>query len=1219
MFDWIIRSSLRNRQLVLLTALVVTVLGGYLLVNAAVDIFPELNRPTVPIVVEYPGRAPEEVEQDVTRPLTAALQGAPGVQQIIGESYQGVAAVEVIFDWNMEPLTCQQIVSQRVPAARLPGEATVNVLPPSAILNDVLILGFRSRKKLATAQEILATQLQWRTLADWHIRPRLFVPGVANVFVIGGLVRQYQVLTDPERLALNDITLEDLTKAVAAAYAATGGGPFIEPQSEKLTRITGPIRQPQDLEQIAIPRRDGSIVRLKEVADVVVAGPIPRGNAALHYREPRADGSILIDNSPAVIIEVQRQPGANILDVTRRIEAIIRDLRDEIQRTYPELELELDDQIFRQATFSEVAIANVKESLRDGLVLVCVVLVLFLANVRTALVTLTALPLSLALFALIFGFHHGQWKLVINTMTLGGIAIAVGELVDDAIVDVENIFRRLKQNHQLPYPRPTLEVVLEASKEIRSSIVYATMIVCLVVAALLLLPGFTGAMFAPMGLAYASSLLASLLVSLTVTPALASYVLPKARVVEKPGDTPVVRVLKAVARPCVRAALRRPGWVLTLVGLLMVAALAVLLFLGGSFLPPFNEDNLTITITAPLGVSLEEAVRIGDRVARTLLEVPEVVAVARYSGRAEQDEEVAPINLSHLQVRLLPTRQPKSGWWPRILRVLPIFDRFGYEHPGRPREEVLADIRERLAYFPGVAINLGGPISHQLDHAIAGTEAAVAIRIYGPDLATLRLLPERILRILRETPGVVDARPAQPIEEMDQIRIRVNQQLAGQYGRSSGEIAELLQTALAGRRLQYIPEGNARTALVVWYTPEARRDLDTIRQTLVDTPFGRVPLEQLADVEYVSGAFSLYLEKQQRRVMLACNIASADLTGVVEEIKRRVAEVEFPPGYSVEYTGQYEERETAGRYIWFLYPLVLLAIVVLLWRCLGSWRAAFLVITNVPLACVGAIITLLMLHPPGWDELRDQPWTEWLDLWFSKTSLSLAHWIGFITLTGIVSRNGIMMISHYIHLMRYEGERFDEKMIVRGTLERLVPMLMTALTTILGLTPLLLDAREPGREILHPLAVVVASGLLWATVLDQIVTPALFFVFGRKVYSAPANQETGADTDTNKRHPEIASRDSLALPGVVAPAVSACKQFPTLPAATSSPGEAKSTGDGQPVRDANSPTAQSSTADASPSSRHANDSGVSSNSASPVSAEKSDVGQPTTSGTAPVD
>jgi Cu/Ag efflux pump CusA len=730
------------------------------------------------------------------------------------------------------------------------------------------------------------------------------------------------------------------------------------------------------------------------------------------------------------------------------------------------------------------------------------------------------LPLSLALFALIFGFRNGSWRLVINTMTLGGIAIAVGELVDDAIVDVENIFRRLKQNRLSSQPRPILQVVQEASQEIRSSIVYATFIVCLVVAPLLLLPGFTGAMFAPLGLAYASSLLASLFVSLTVTPALASYLLPKARVMEKPGDAFLVRWLKAGVRPLVQASLRRPVWVLSLVGVLVILAFAVLPFMSGSFLPPFNEDSLVITVTAPLGVSLDEAARIGDRVAQTLLEVPEVQTVARFTGRAEQDEEVAPINLSHVYVRLVPTRQPKDGFWATLLRWIPIFDRFGYQRLGRPREQVLADIRERLAYFPGVAINLGGPISHQLDHVIAGTEAAVAIRIYGPDIATLRRLAEQVLDQMRQIPGIVDARPAQPIEEMDQIRIHVHSQLAGQYGRSTREIADLLETALAGRRLVYIPEGNARTALVVWYTPEARRDLDTLRQTLVDTAIGRVPLEQLADVQYVSGPFSLYLEKQQRRVMVACNIASADMTGVVEELKRRLNELPLPAGYSLEYSGQYEEREAAGTYIWFLYPLVLLAILTLLWRCLGSWRAAVLVMTNVPLACVGAIITLLLLHPPTWQELRQHRWTEWLDVWFSKTSLSLAHWIGFITLTGIVSRNGIMMISHYIHLMRYEGESFDEKMIVRGTLERLVPMLMTALTTILGLTPLLLGAGEPGREILHPLAVVVASGLLWATILDQLVTPALFFLFGRKVY---ANTVDSSDPTISQAPPSAPS------------------------------------------------------------------------------------------------
>nr|BAL52374.1 cation efflux system protein, AcrB/AcrD/AcrF family protein [uncultured Planctomycetota bacterium] len=1155
MFQWIITAALRNRQLILLLALVLAVLGGYLWFTAAVDVFPDLNRPTVPVVVEYPGRAPEEVEQDVTRPLCAALQGAPHVLQVIGASSQGVSAIEVIFDWGTDPLVCQQIVSQRVPSARLPQDAVVNVLPPSAILNDVFILALRSRRDVRDPKDLLALQLQLRLLAEWEIRPRLFVPGVANVFVIGGLVRQYQVLTDPERLALHHITLEDLTQAVAQAFVATGGGPFLEAQSEKTTRITGPIRRPQDLEQIAIPRRDGSLVRLREVADVVIAGPIPRGSAAFHSRTYSPDGSVLVNNSPAVILEVQRQPGANVLELTQRVEGILQGLQEELSRTYPDWELQLESNIFRQATFIETAIHNVQESLRDGLVLVAIVLVLFLANVRTAALTLVALPLSLALFALIFGFRNGSWKLVINTMTLGGLAIAVGELVDDAIVDVENIYRRLKENRQLPQPRPVLDVVRDASQEIRSSIVYATFIVCLVVAPLLLLPGFSGAMFAPMGLAYAASLLASLFISLTVTPALASYLLPEARILGKPGDSPVVRCLKAAVRPLVMAAVRRPRWVLSFVGVLVVLALAVLPFLSGSFLPPFNEDNLVITVTAPLGVNLDEAARIGDRVAQCLLEVPEVQTITRFTGRAEQDEEVAPINLSHVHVRLNPTRQPKKGFWYACLRWVPILDRFAYQRIGRPREEVLADIRERLAYFPGVAINMGGPIAHQIDHILAGTEAAVAILVYGPDSATLRRLGEEILSRLREVPGAVDPRPAQPWEEMDQIRIRVHQQLAGQYGRSAREIAELLETALAGRRLRYIPEGNARTALVVWYTPEARRNLDSLRQTFVDTPAGRVPLEQLADVEYVSGPFSLYLEKQQRRIMVACNIASNDMTGVVEEIKRRLADLPLPAGYSLEYRGQYEERETAGTYIWFLYPLVLLAIVTLLWRCLGSWRAAFLVMTNVPLACVGAILTLLLLHPPTWQELAQHHWSEWLGLWFEKTSLSLAHWIGFITLTGIVSRNGIMMISHYIHLMRYEGESFDEKMILRGTLERLVPMLMTALTTILGLTPLLLGAGEPGREILHPLAVVVASGLLWATLLDQIVTPALFFLFGRKVYAtiapdknaaslSPVPQESSAATPTASTGKEPAPSPAQTL-GIATESTSSASATPS--------------------------------------------------------------------------
>jgi CzcA family heavy metal efflux pump len=920
-------------------------------------------------------------------------------------------------------------------------------------------------------------------VADWIVRPRLLsVRGIAQVTVMGGELKQYQVLTSPQRLARYDVALNELTAAVEKSNAVSGGGFLLSHGNEKLIRIVGRATSLDDVGKTVVKLGQSVPITVDMVADVKFAGPVKRG-----------DGSV--NGEPAVILSIQKQPGADTITLTERVLEVLH----EIQQQQPDIHIATS--IFQQANFIEVAIRNVEEAIRDGAIWVVVILFLFLWNVRTSLITLTAIPLSILITALVFRY----FGISINTMTLGGLAVAIGELVDDSIVDIENIYRRLKENRQKTQPANPLKVIFLASAEVRNSIVYATLIVVLVVFPLFSLAGLEGRMFAPLGLSYLTTLLASLLVSLTVTPVLASYLLPRAKSLGDRHDPPFLRVLKWLDTYTLRFVLRHTTAVLLGVSIVVAISVASINWMGGSFLPDFNEGTLTIGMTAPAGTSLDESNRLAVRAERMLLEIPEVTHVSRRTGRAELDEHAENVNFSEIDVGLQPPTRPRSGWYYAVLRAVPGLHALGSEQVGRPREVVLADLRDRLAAFPRtIEFNVGQPISHRLDHIMSGIRAQVAVKIFGDDLDVLREKAAEVRDLMAAIPGVVDLQVEQQVE-IEQVRVTVRREEATRYGLPPEDVAEALETAFQGRVVSQVLEGQRTFDLVVWFDKASRENIETIRDTAMTTPSGaKVKLGTVANVEMRSGPNTIHRENVLRRIVVQCNTADRDLVSVVQDVqsavrKEMIESGRLPEGYFIEYDGQFEAQRDANLRLLVLGSVSVMGIFLLLLKCLGSWRAALQVMVNIPLAAIGSVVALLLFSWPGADAFAGSAVWQWPRVWLESTTLSVAHWVGFITLIGIVARNGIMMISHYIHLMKYEGEGFTQEMIIRGSLERLAPVLMTALTAMIGLVPLALGGSQTGKEILHPLAIVVIGGLLSSTLLDQVVTPALFWRFGRKI------------------------------------------------------------------------------------------------------------------------
>ena len=809
------------------------------------------------------------------------------------------------------------------------------------------------------------------------------------------------------------------------------------------------------------------------------------------------------------MLTVQKQPESDTIQLDQRINEVLASLHTELP---PDVKIE--SEIFRQSHFIEAAVDNVSEAVRDGAIWVVVVLFLLMGNFRTSISSLTSMPLSILLTIIVFYL----FGITINTMTLGGIAVAIGDLVDDSIVDVENIYRRLRENKQLEVAdqKPALQVIFSASSEVRNSIVYATLIVVLVVLPLFMMSGIEGRLFTPLGIAYIVALLCSLVVSLTFTPVLASVLLPRAGFLADKREPLLLRWLKRWDERLLRWTLDRPRMVVTGVSVFVLLSCLTLPWMGGEFLPSFNEGTATINLRLEPGTSLGESQRVAGRIESILLEVPEVLSVARRTGRAELDEHAEGVNNTEFEVRFAQHKAEKAGWHYSVLRAIPIAHLWSFEYQGRPQTEVISDLRDRISSIPGAAVNIGQPISHRLDHMMSGIRAQIAVKVFGPDLRELRTAAYDIQSRMQAIKGVVDLQ-IEPQIEISQLQMRVKREEASRYGLAPGDVAEILETAFKGRVVSQVIEEDKYFSLVVWYDEDARRDLNVIEDTILETPSGaKVALSQVAEILDTTGPNVLNRENVQRRVAIFCNVQGRDLVNVVNDIKQTLQPVEeslreLQGEYYLDYSGQFEAQEKATVRLWGFGILSLIGVYLLLMKALGSQRSALQVIANVPLAALGAIVALLIVNRPETASLAGQPWYAWPWIWIQATHLSLAHWVGFITLIGIVSRNGIMMISHYQHLMEVDGMPFGKEMIIRGSLERLAPVMMTAMTSFVGLVPLLFGYGEPGKEILYPLAVVLFGGMIASTALDQIVTPALFLLFSRQYSSAVGGRTSNAN------------------------------------------------------------------------------------------------------------
>lgn len=1032
--DRLIQFSLRNRALVVVAAALLLVLGTHTALRMQVDVFPDLTAPTVAIITEAHGMAPLEVESQVTLPLEAAINGAPGVRRVRSSTAVGLSIIWAEFDWGMDPYRARQIVGEKlqtVLALLPPGVEAPMLMPETSIMGEVMFLALTSDRHTPT---------EMHAWADTVLRRRLLaVPGVAKVTPTGGGERQYQAVLTPARLLAHDVTFNQVLAALRDANDNISAGFLNDRGAEYLVTGVGRIQSLDDIAETVVAVRDGVPVRIAELGEARLGESPKRGEAC-------ANGE------PAVLLGISKQPGANTLALTSELDAAL----DGLERQMPG-GMKLNRHIFRQATFIEVAIRNVRTALLEGVLLVVLVVALFLANVRASFITVLAIPLSLV--AAVLALHAlGQ---TVNTMTLGGMAIAIGALVDDAVIDVENVFRRLRENAALPAARrrPNLTVVLDASVEIRRSIVFATLIIALVFTPVFFLSGVEGRLLKPLGEAYLVALLASLVVAVTVTPALCSFLLPGSRAVQ-PGHEPrLTHWLKARYARLLGPSLDHP-WRVTAPAIgLLVLALAATPFMGRSFLPEFNEGSLTLTTSTLPGTALPESTQLAHLVDQALLRHPEVVNVGRRTGRAELDEHSLGVEASEIEVSLRMKE--------------------------RSKEEFLAALREDLADIPGLSINIGQPISHRIDHMLSGSRAAIAVKLFGPDLYQLRTLGERVRQAMSTVPGVVDL-SAETQTDVPELRVRFDRPALARHGLRVRDVEPALQAAIQGVAVTTILEGQTAYDLVVrlaepplpasgpipppWNT-------QTLGELLVDTPAGaRVPLATLARIVKDTGPNAISREQVERKFVVSANAAGRDVTSVVRDIQRLAGPlVAAQPGCRVEYGGQFERAAQAGRALLLLGIAVVVGIGFLLHLAFGVARDAALVMLNLPLALIGGVAGVFL----------------------GGGVLSVASLIGFITVFGIATRNGIMLVSHIRHLQEREGVRDLREAVFRGALERLAPILMTALAAGLALIPLALSGHKPGNEIQTPMAMVILFGLLTSMVLNMFIVPALYLRYGR--------------------------------------------------------------------------------------------------------------------------
>ncbi len=1023
MFKWLLNNSLSNRLLVSIASLVLMAYGAFTLSRTPVDVFPDLNKPTVTIMTEAGGMASEEVEQLITFPLETTMNGLPGVESVRSVSSAGLSFIYVTFDWSTEIFRARQMVSERLSAMEegLPAGVVPRMGPISSIMGEIMQIAI----PIDTAK---ISPMQVREYADWVLRPRLMaVPGVAQVIPIGGEVRQFQVQPNTARMAELGITHEQLEGALKGFSSNTSGG-FLELNGrEYLIRNLGRTSRLDDLKNLALTTKNGQPILLHQIGEVTFAPAIKRGDAGF-------------EGKPAVILGIQKQPTADTIALTRTIESALADMKKSLPAGMDEPQV-----TFRQASFIEASITTLQGKLIGASIFVAVILFFFLGTWRPTIIALTAIPVSICVTALVFKY----FGLSINTMTLGGLAIAIGGLVDDAVVDVENVLRRLKEARSQNRSVNLLQLVSTASMEVRSGIVYATAIIVLVFLPLFALPGMEGRLFVPLGIAFIVSTLASLLVSVTVTPVMAFYLLPSMHSLDH-GDTKLLAWLKRGYQRSLQRVLHAPKPALVAAGVAVLLAVVAVPFFAKTFLPPFNEGTLLIGLRLNPGVTLAESSALAQQAEKLIRLVPEVTHVGRRSGRAELDEHAEGVHVSELDVGLKPASELT-----------------------RSMDEISADIRSRLVNLPA-SIGIGQPISHRIDHMLSGVRSQIAIKIFGDDLDTLRGQADVLRSKLAAVPGLADLEIEKQVLA-PQIKVRVDYAAAALYGVPTPQILATLQSLVEGEKVAQIVEGSRRFALVV-RLPESARSVEGLGNILLQTPTGAVPLSKVATIEDSDGPNQISRDDGKRRIVLSANAQGRALSDIVQDIRKVVAESKLPEGYFITLGGQFQAQEEASKLVGLLSIVSLVLMFVVLYSRYQSVTLSALIMVNIPLALVGAV----------------------LGLWISGQPLSVAALVGFITLAGISVRNGILKVSHYINLMRLEGEVFDHKMIVRGSLERLSPVLMTALVTAFALAPLLFEAERPGTEILHPVAVVIFSGLISSTLLDTFLTPVLFWLFGRK-------------------------------------------------------------------------------------------------------------------------
>lgn len=1019
MLNGLIRWSILNKWLVSLFAMIMLVAGFFTASRMPVDVFPDFAPIQVVILTEAAGFAPEEVESTITLPLETSLNGVPNVKLVRSISTVGLSVITLIFQDDTNIFTARQLVAEKLQAARgkLPETVSEPTLAPiTSAAGDVFKLGLYSTTGKTNPREM-------RSLVDWTIRPRLMsVNGVSNVVIHGGEVKQYQVLVNPTKLRQYNVTLQQVLEAAGSSTTNAAGGILRTPQDEYLIRGLGRAKSAADIANTVITSRNGLPVLIAHVANVQIGSTVKIG-----------DG--VVDGKPGIVMTVLKQPWANTLDTTYAIERTL----EELKASFPK-DLKLVT-AFRQADFIEVAVKNILEAIAIGGVLVVVILFIFLQNWRTAFISLTAIPLSLLAAIIAIKLQGGT----INTMTLGGLAIAIGEVVDDAIIDVENVYRRLRENKAAGSPKSVIRVVYEASREVRGSVVYATFIVALVFLPIFSLSGLEGKIFSPLGIAYLISLLASLLVALTVTPAMSLLLLSDAEKLPA-HETGFVEWIKNGYERILNFSLQNAGSVIAVALGLFAVSLIPLFVMGREFLPEFDENNVIIVTSSVPGTSLEATTRIGKQLTGHFLKAHGVLAADQRAGRAEAGEDYGAGNFSEYDIRLEPESQN--------------------------RKDVLYHVRDEFKHIPGLVANTGSYLEHRMDHALSGVNAAIAVKLFGPDLDQLHSKAKQIESIMKEVPGAVDVQ-VEPVVPVPQISIQIDRAIAARYGVRVKDLAKSIEAAFRGETVAQVLEGQRMFDLNVWFEPKFRNDINVIKETLIDTPAGvKVPLGTLADVSYGNSPNTISHENLSRRVVVQANISGRDLGSVIEDMRGTLAKrVTLPAGYYLVYGGQFEAQEQATKQLCTLTAVALVGMFVLLLLAFRSIKAAVIVMTNLPLALIGGI------------------WA----VFFTGAVLSVGSLVGFITLFGLSTRNGIMMVAHFNNLIA-EGKSFDE-VLWQGSLDRLSPVLMTALTAALGVLPIAILGGA-GRELEQPLAIVIVGGMFSSTALTLIVVPALFKVFG---------------------------------------------------------------------------------------------------------------------------